>query len=76
MHNNQQIRPDMSVNDLLTTYPQTAEVFVRHTMVCIGCTISSFHTLAEAAAVYDLDLSAFLDELQRTLKTDPVQSQD
>jgi len=64
MHDNELIRPDTIVDDLLTIYPQTAEVFVSRAMVCVGCTISSFHTLAEAAAVYHLNLEEFLAELR------------
>lgn len=68
MHNNESIKPDTFVDDLLTTYPQTAEVFVSHAMVCVGCTISSFHTLAEAAALYQLDIDEFLAELRDKIR--------
>ncbi|MCC7448561.1 MAG: DUF1858 domain-containing protein [Anaerolineae bacterium] len=64
MRDNELIRPDTIVDELLTTYPQTAEVFVGRAMVCVGCTISAFHTLAEAAAVYHLNLDEFLAELR------------
>lgn len=75
MPNRELIRPDMSVDDLLTHYPQVAEVFVRRAMVCVGCTISSFHTVAEAAAAYHLDVDEFLTELRGRI-TVPVRSSD
>ena len=75
MHDNELIRPDTLVDDLLTAYPQAAEVFVNRAMMCVGCTISSFHTLAEAAAVYHLNLDAFLAELRDRI-TVSVQSGD
>jgi hybrid cluster-associated redox disulfide protein len=75
MRDNDLIRPDTIVDDLLTTYPQTAEVFVRRAMVCVGCTISAFHTVAEAAAVYHLNLDEFLADLHGKI-TASIKAQD
>jgi hybrid cluster-associated redox disulfide protein len=58
------ITAEWSVDVLLTRYQQAAKIFVAHHMACVGCSISGFHTVAEVAALYRLDVSALLQELQ------------
>ncbi len=62
--NDNVITAGWSVETLLTRYPQAAKVFVTHRMACVGCSISGFHTLAEVAAIYNVDRGALLRELQ------------
>lgn len=55
------------IQDVLTTWPETAVVFNRHNMVCIGCDVSQFYTIADAVAVYDLSLDDFVAELESVI---------
>ncbi|UWS79118.1 DUF1858 domain-containing protein [Phaeobacter sp. G2] len=55
--------PDLALADLMTKWPQTIPVFVRHKMLCVGCLVSPFHTIADACAEYHLDEEVFLAEL-------------
>ena len=57
--------PDLPLADLMTLWPQTIPVFVRHKMLCVGCLVSPFHTIADACAEYHLDEEVFLAELMR-----------
>lgn len=54
---------DMPLADLMTRWPKTIPVFVRHRMLCVGCLISPFHTVVDACAEYGLDEDAFVAEL-------------
>ncbi len=67
MPDDSRIRPEMTVDEVLSAYPQGAAVFVAHAMACVGCVLSPFHSLAEAAETYRLDLSTFLNELRNTI---------
>ena len=60
---------DLVVADVLARWPQTASVFLRHHMICVGCAMSQFETLGDIASVYDLDLNALLRELQQVIET-------
>ncbi|HHT28382.1 MAG TPA: DUF1858 domain-containing protein [Firmicutes bacterium] len=51
------------VKDLLESNPYLSTVFIRHGMSCVGCDMSKFETLADAASTYGLSLSDFLYEL-------------
>lgn len=55
--------PDMPLADLMTHWPETLPVFMRHKMLCIGCIISPFHTIVDACREYNLDEKTFVAEL-------------
>lgn len=57
--------PDLPLADLMTAWPQTIPVFVRHKMLCVGCLISPFHTVTDACAEYHLNEEDFLAELKQ-----------
>lgn len=65
------IQAELTVAETLERWPQTIPVFLRRRMACVGCAITPFETLAEAAAIYSLELDGFLQELQ-----DAVYSQE
>lgn len=56
--------PDLPLADLMTHWPGTIPVFLRHKMLCVGCLVSPFHTIVDACAEYGLDERDFLAELQ------------
>jgi len=58
---------DLTMADVLARWPQTISVFMCHRMACVGCPIAPFETLAEVAAINELDLNCFLNELAQTI---------
>ena len=54
----------MSVSDLLRDWPQTIPVFLKYRMACVGCSMSSFETLKDAARIYGIAPDTFIGELQ------------
>ena len=44
------ISPDMPVDEIMRRWPATIRVFLRRQMLCVGCPIGTFHTIAEACA--------------------------
>lgn len=60
---------NLTVSEVLSRWPQTIPVFLRHRMACIGCTMAPFETLADVAAIYGLQLPQFLGELQHTIQS-------
>jgi hybrid cluster-associated redox disulfide protein len=68
----QTLSSKISVADLLELYPQAIPVFLKHGMSCVGCSMSAFETLEDAARIYGVDISHFLEELTEILKVNPV----
>jgi hybrid cluster-associated redox disulfide protein len=56
--------PDLSLDILMSVWPQTIAVFLRYKMLCIGCMVGPFHTVIDACIAYDLDELAFRAELR------------
>jgi hybrid cluster-associated redox disulfide protein len=56
-----------TIEDVLTTWPETAVVFKHHNMACIGCDVANFYTIADAAAVYKLPVDLFVSELESVI---------
>jgi len=52
------------VAPFLSRHPGAASVFFAHRMACVGCSLSPFDTLADAAREYRLPLAEFLAELE------------
>lgn len=65
------IDPDMSVDEIMRRWPATIRVMIRHEMLCIGCPIGFFHSVADAAAAHTLDEATFTVELLAAMRTDP-----
>ncbi|MBO9450727.1 DUF1858 domain-containing protein [Tropicibacter sp. R16_0] len=59
--------PDLMLSDVMKVWPQTIEVFLRHGMLCVGCMVNPFHTVADACTEYNLDEEVFRTELQRAV---------
>ncbi len=67
---------EMTVEALMEAYLHwVTPVFMRYRLMCVGCPFCRFHTLAEIALIYDLDLNTLLKELDEAivagLKDDP-----
>jgi hybrid cluster-associated redox disulfide protein len=56
--------PDLPLDELMTRWPATVPVFMRHGMLCVGCPIGPFHTVVEACEEYGLDEEGFREELE------------
>jgi len=63
--------PDLSLDDLFGAWPATAPVFLERRMLCPGCPIAPFHTIADACAAYGLEERAFRAVLRRAAGFSP-----
>lgn len=61
--------PDLPLSELFAQWPGLAVVFLEYRMLCPGCPITPFHTIAEACARYGLDEGSFRRELRGRLAT-------
>jgi len=60
--------PDLPLSDLMTRWPVTIGVFIRHRMLCVGCMIGPYHTVVDACDEYHLDERAFRHELAAAIR--------
>ena len=61
--------PDLPLQGLFDRWPATAAVFLSHRMLCFGCPIAPFHTIADACAEYRLDETVFRARLLAAMRS-------
>lgn len=59
--------PDLPLARIFQRWPEAAEAFLDWRMLCVGCPVAPFHTIADACAEYRLDEAAFRAELRAIL---------
>jgi len=57
----------MIISEVLERWPQTAAVFYRHNMGCVGCAVAPFFTIADAATIYRIPVDRFAAELEQAI---------
>lgn len=54
------IEADTIVDDIMRRWPATIRVFLDYKMGCVGCPISSFHTVDDACREHTVNRDEFL----------------
>ncbi len=65
---------DITVKELLDCYPRALQVFMDLGLLCVGCPAEAFHTLADAAREYHLDLDQLLQRVYKAVGENKVSS--
>ena len=58
---------ELMIADVLTRWPETAAVFQRRNMACVGCAVAEYYTIRDAANVYAIKLDVFLADLRSAI---------
>jgi hybrid cluster-associated redox disulfide protein len=66
MQEQQVITADMPIGDVVTRYPQTVHIFMRHGLGCIGCALARFENIREGAQAHGISLEALIEDLNQT----------
>lgn len=59
--------PDLTLDEVMKRWPQTIPVFLSHKMLCVGCLVNPFHTIADACTEYGLVEESFRCELEQAI---------
>ncbi|WP_189522541.1 MULTISPECIES: DUF1858 domain-containing protein [unclassified Mesorhizobium] len=62
------INPDMVVDEIMRKWPATVAVALRYRMLCVGCPIGTFHTVAEACREHQVNEADFLVDLESAVR--------
>lgn len=57
------ITKDMIIADVLRMDRETAPIFMKHGLHCLGCPASSMESIADAAMVHGLNVDALITDL-------------
>ncbi|WP_420628055.1 hypothetical protein [Candidatus Leptofilum sp.] len=56
------------ISDLLERWPETAVLFKKHNMACVGCAVAPFYSVDDAITIYSLQRDEFLAELMLLIR--------
>lgn len=54
---------DMTMDEIMRAWPATIRVILDHGLLCVGCPIARFHTVADAIREHGIDGESFRAEL-------------
>ncbi len=57
------VTKDMIIADVLRMDRETAPIFMRHGLHCLGCPASSMESIADAAMVHGLNVDDLINDL-------------
>jgi hybrid cluster-associated redox disulfide protein len=58
----------MTVSELIECHPSAITVFIKRKMLCVGCPAEKFHTVEEAASIYNIKLEHLLKDLREVIE--------
>lgn len=58
------------IAEIMEKWPQTIQVFLDHHMICVGCQMSTFDTLADAIVNYGISAEDFINELHEAISAE------
>jgi hybrid cluster-associated redox disulfide protein len=62
------IKPNMTIAEIVSRWPQTERVLMKNGMPCIGCFVAMQETLEQGAALHGINLKKLLAELEKATK--------
>jgi len=65
------ITKDNKIEEIVTQYPETMMVFMKHGLHCVGCHVSAFESIEEGAMAHGIDVDALVDDLNRVISSRP-----
>jgi hybrid cluster-associated redox disulfide protein len=70
----EKITKDMQLGELVSRYPEAAEVMLKHGMHCIGCQMAAWETIEQGAKAHGMDdkqLDRMLKEMNGAIGKKP-----
>lgn len=59
------ITKDMTIEEVVTEFPETMMVFMKHGLHCVGCHVSAFESIEEGATVHGINVDALVEDLNK-----------
>lgn len=59
------ITKDMSIMEVVAKWSETADVFMKHGMGCLGCAAARFENIEQGAMAHGIDVDALMVDLNK-----------
>ncbi|MDH7517715.1 MAG: DUF1858 domain-containing protein [Candidatus Thermoplasmatota archaeon] len=65
----EKITEDMTIKEVIDRYPETAMVFAKYNVGCIGCLAASFEKVKDIAGIHGIDIKTLVKDLNKAVQT-------
>jgi hybrid cluster-associated redox disulfide protein len=72
MNNQEVLTSTLTVKEVLDRHPRALKVFMDIGLLCVGCPTEAFHTLADVAREYNLDLNQLLQRIYKAIGVNEI----
>ena len=59
------ITKENTIEEVVTKYPESVMVFMKHGLHCVGCHVSAFESVEEGAMAHGIDVDALVADLNK-----------
>ena len=59
------ISKENTIEDVVTKYPESVMVFMKHGLHCVGCHVSAFESIEEGAMAHEINVDALVADLNK-----------
>lgn len=59
--------PELTVDEIMRRWPATIGVLIRRKLLCVGCPVGGFHTVADACQAHGIDEACLTEELREAI---------
>ncbi len=59
------ISKENTIEEVVTRYPESVMVFMKHGLHCVGCHVSAFESIEEGAMAHGIDVDALVADLNK-----------
>ena len=63
------ITKDIKIEEVVTQYPETMMVFMKHGLHCVGCHVSAFESIEDGAIAHGINVDALVDDLNKVISS-------
>jgi len=64
----EQITKENSIGEVVQKHPETAGVFQKHGMGCLGCAVAHFENIEQGCAAHGIDADKLVEDLNKALE--------
>ena len=61
------ITKDMPIGEVVQSYPQTIEVFLKHGLMCFGCAIARYENVEQGAMAHGINVKTLIRDLNAAI---------
>lgn len=61
------INMKMNITEVISEYPSTIEIFIKHGMGCLGCAAARFENIEDGALAHGIDVTDLINDLNNSI---------